>query len=168
MTDANPPKRRTGANGSPPDSVITSGSPGSSGIVIIDRPDLKTVLRNMGEWSFTTFMWVLWVYLFLPIINILLWVFGGHRFYITVVQEAHYQDAIDMFQNTGWFVLIVFLILRGWGLYNYHRFGKRERRKQASPVSMDQMADFFQVTEATVARMRDQQEVVWDGRYEQS
>lgn len=168
MKDADPLKRRTGTSGPTIGSVITNGSSGSSEIVIIDRPDLKTVLRNMGEWSFTTFMWVLWVYLFLPVINILLWVFGGHRFYITVVQEAHYQDAIDMFQNTGWFVLIVFLILRGWGLYNYHRFGKRERRKQASSVSMDQMADFFQVTEATVARMRDQQEVVWEGRYEQS
>ena len=143
-------------------------SPISPPITVIDHPELKSVLRNMSEWSFTTVMWVLWVYLFLPLINLLLWIFGGHRIYITVVEEAHYRDAIQMFQNTGWCVLIIFLILRGWGYYNYHRFGKRERRKATPPVSTGQMADFFHVTEATVIRLRDQKEVVWEGRYESS
>ena len=142
-------------------------SPAST-IRIIDNPDLKTVLRNMGEWSFTTFMWILWVYLFFPLINILLWIFGGHRFYLTVVEEAHYRDVIAMFQNMGGFVLIVFLILRAWGYYNYHRFGKRERRKASLPTSAKQMGELFYLTEAEVVALQHQKEVVWERLYEKS
>lgn len=142
------------------------GPPEDSGIGIIDHPQLKSVLRNMGEWSFTTFMWVLWGYLFLPLVNILLWIFGGHLFYFTVFEEAHYRDAVDMFQKTGWFVLAVFLALRGWGVYNYHRFGKRDRRRSMPPASIGQLADFFNLPEATVARMQNQKEVEWDGYYD--
>lgn len=140
----------------------------ASAIRIIDNPELKTVLRNMGEWSFTTFMWALWIYLFLPLINIILWIFGGHRFYLTVVEEARYRDVIAMFQNMGGFVLIVFLVLRGWGYYNYHRFGKRERRKASNPASAKQMGQFFHLTEDEVVALQHQKEVVWEKPYESS
>ena len=142
--------------------------PSDSGIQLLDHPDLKTVLLNMGEWSFTTFMWAVWIYLFLPLINILLWIFGGHLFYVSVVDEAHYRDAVTMFQNMGIFVLIVFLILRGWGYYNYHRFGKLSRRKAPLPASAEQMAGFFKLTTAEVLALQHQKEVVWEKTYENS
>jgi poly-beta-1,6-N-acetyl-D-glucosamine biosynthesis protein PgaD len=140
----------------------------NAGIAILDFPDLKGALRNMGEWSFTTFMWILWGYLFLPLLNILLWLIGVGHFYATIIVEAHYHDVMAMARQTGWLVIVVFLLLRGWGLYNYYRFGKSERRISVSPASTRQLAEFFGVAEDTVLQLRDQKEVIWEGCYERS
>jgi biofilm PGA synthesis protein PgaD len=140
----------------------------NAGIEIIDYPGLKGALLNMGEWSFTACMWILWGYLFLPLLNILLWLIGIRHFYATIIVEAHYHDVMAMARKTGWLVIVVFLLLRGWGIYNYYRFGKHERRISVSPASTRQLAEFFCVTEDAVIRLRDQKEVVWEGCYERS
>lgn len=137
-------------------------------IEIIDLPQLKGMLRNVGEWSFTTVMWILWAYLFLPLINLIMWAVGGRHLYVTIIEEAHYHDIIGMIQKTGWFVLAIFLIMRGWGYYNYHRFGKRERRRSVPPASTQAMAVFFNLPQAAVERLQGQKEVIWMRRYEQS
>ena len=43
-------------------------------ITIEDNPKLRGRLRTAFEWSFTSFMWALWLYLFLPLVSLVLWV----------------------------------------------------------------------------------------------
>jgi poly-beta-1,6-N-acetyl-D-glucosamine biosynthesis protein PgaD len=135
-------------------------------IEIIDRPQLRSTLRNIGEWSFTTIMWVLWGYFFLPMINLLMWLIGGGQIYAIIIHQAHYRDLIRMIQTTGWFALAIFVVLRGWGYYNYRRYGKRERRRSVPPASVESLAAFFNLSEATTRRLQHQKEIIWEGRYE--
>jgi len=51
-------------------------------IKIIDKPKLKTFLRTITELTFTSVMWGFWIYLFLPLVNVVLWLFGIRYFYI--------------------------------------------------------------------------------------
>lgn len=135
-------------------------------IEIIDHRQLKSFKRNIGEWSFTTLMWAVWIYLFIPLVNIFLWVIGGSHIYTTLIEQATYRQALEMMRNTGIYVIVVFIVLRGWGFYNLHRFGKKDRRKARPPVTIEEMSEFFEMDIDELRRFQDQKEIIWDRRYE--
>ena len=134
-------------------------------IEIIDNPSLRSVLRGIGEWTFTTFMWVLWVYLFFPIIHIILWTLGIAYFYEKVIAHSDYLQLLDLVQNCGLTVLGIFLLLWLWGVYNYRRFGKRNRRFDSTKVAPGEMAEFFDVSVDRVLELQQQKEINWASLY---
>ena len=134
-------------------------------IEIIDNPSLRSVLRRIGEWTFTTVMWVLWVYLFFPIINIIFWAFGIAYFYEKVIAHSDYLQFLDLVQNCGLAVFGIFLLTWFWGVYNYHRFGKRNRRSNCSMADPGEMAEFFDVSVDRVFELRQQKEIKWTSLY---
>lgn len=130
-------------------------------IKIIDKPKLKSLLRNVTELSFTGIMWGLWLYLFLPLLNLVLWLLGIRYFYIEVIENAGYKELINLLSRLGWIILVVFLIMRLWGYYNYRRFGKRDKRKSL-PSNVDkEMAEYFQIPLEQVLDLQLSKEVVW-------
>ena len=134
-------------------------------IKIIDNPKLKSFIRNIGEWSFTTLMWGIWIYLFLPLLNVILWLLGFHLFYIKVIEKGGYIQLLNLLGKMGWAVLLVFGILRLWGYYNYIRFGKKNRRKSVSPTTADQLSEFFNLPRDQVLEMQSKKEVVWPASF---
>jgi biofilm PGA synthesis protein PgaD len=118
-------------------------------------------MRNIGEWSFTTLMWGLWIYLFLPLLNVVLWLLGFHLFYVKVIERGGYIQLLTLLGKMGWAVLLVFGTLRLWGYYNYIRFGKKNRRKSVSPTTADQLSGFFHLPRDQVLEMQSKKEVVW-------
>lgn len=130
-------------------------------IEIIDKPKLKSFLRKITELSFTSLMWGLWLYLFLPLLNLVLWVLGIRYFYVEVFELAGYKGLINILLNAGWVILFVFLILRFWGIYNYHRFGKRERRKGFPPATLEKLAENFQISPEQIQHIQSSKEVIW-------
>jgi poly-beta-1,6-N-acetyl-D-glucosamine biosynthesis protein PgaD len=57
-------------------------------IEIKDLPGIKSFLRNTAELSFTGFVWGIWIYMFLPILNIIMWFLGFSFFYIEVIEKS--------------------------------------------------------------------------------
>jgi biofilm PGA synthesis protein PgaD len=134
-------------------------------IEIIDNPSLRSVLRRIGEWTFTTVMWVLWVYLFFPIIHIILWTLGIAYFYEKVIAQSDYLQLLDLIQNCGLTIFGIFLLLWFWGVYNYRRFGKRNRRSDSTMAAPGEMAEFFDVSVDRVFELRQQKEIKWTSLY---
>jgi biofilm PGA synthesis protein PgaD len=134
-------------------------------IEIIDNPSLRSVLRRIGEWTFTTVMWVLWVYLFFPIIHIILWTLGIAYFYEKVIAQSDYLQLLDLIQNCGLTIFGIFLLLWFWGVYNYRRFGKRNRRFDNTMAAPGEMAEFFDVSVDRVFELRQQKEIKWTSLY---
>ncbi len=134
-------------------------------IEIIDNPSLRSVLRNIGESTFTTVMWALWVYLFFPIINIILWALGITSFYKKVIAHSEYLEFLDLLQNCGLTVFGIFLLLWFWGVYNYRWFGKRNRRFNSTMAAPGEMAEFFDVSVDRVLELRQQKEIKWTSLY---
>ena len=132
-----------------------------SEIEIIDKPNLKNLLRNITELSFTSIMWAVWLYLFLPLLNILIWFLGIRYFYVEVIKLAGYRELLNLLFKAGWVILAVFLILRLWGYYNYRRFGRRERRKSLPPDGREKMVAYFQVPLEKIEDIQSSKELVW-------
>ncbi|RJR19812.1 MAG: poly-beta-1,6-N-acetyl-D-glucosamine biosynthesis protein PgaD [Nitrospiraceae bacterium] len=131
-------------------------------IEIRDNPKLRSFFRNITELTFTGFVWGIWAYLLLPLVNIIMWIVGLRIIERSVVEELGYAEMLDLIGKMGWIILVVFLILRLWGLYNYKRFGKRSRRKSSSPVTTEQLAAHFNIPAEQVVSMRSQKEIVWE------
>jgi poly-beta-1,6-N-acetyl-D-glucosamine biosynthesis protein PgaD len=130
-------------------------------IEIRDNPKLRSFFRNITEMTFTSFVWGIWLYLLLPVVNIIMWILGFKFIMISVIDQVGYIEFIDLMSRMGWIVLTVFLVLRLWGYYNYVRFGKRNRRKESPPVTIEQLAEYYRIPVHKIKTMQSQKEVVW-------
>lgn len=131
-------------------------------IEIRDNPKLRGFFRNITELTFTGLVWGIWVYLLLPLVNIIMWILGLRFIEVSVVEKLGYSDMLVLMSKMGWIVLTVFLILRLWGIYNYKRFGKRSRRRSSPPATIEQLAVHFQIPVEQVEYLRSQKEIVWE------
>jgi poly-beta-1,6-N-acetyl-D-glucosamine biosynthesis protein PgaD len=131
-------------------------------IEIRDNPKMRSFLRSITEMSFTGVVWVIWAYLLLPVINIILWLLGFKYFNIAVFEKLGYREFLELMGKVGWLVVIVFLVMRLWGYYNYVRFGKRTRRKSSPPVTIEQLAVHFQIPVEQIENMQAQKETTWE------
>lgn len=131
-------------------------------IEIRDNPGLRSFFRNIIELTFTGFVWGIWVYLLLPLVNIVMWIAGLRFIETSIIEQLGYKELIDLMSKMGWIVLIVFLILRLWGFYNYRRYGKRTRRKGSLPVTVEHLAARFRIPAEQVKDMQSRKEIVWE------
>lgn len=137
----------------------------TSSIAIENNPGLRSVTRVVFEWSFTAIMWALWVYLFLPMISLVMWAVGLHLFYVHLFEGAALERLADLLGQMGLTVLIVFVILRGWGYYNLYKFGRRDRRRRRPVATRDLLGRQFNLSSAQVLSLQSQKEIVWTGLY---
>jgi biofilm PGA synthesis protein PgaD len=129
-------------------------------IIIEDKPELRGAARTTVEWVFTTLMWALWLYLFLPMLTVVLWIAGMHFIYHTVIEPIFLTQIKEMFLRLGLFVTIVFISLRGWGYYNYYAFGRLNRRKQSAAITPADMARHFGLSEHRLRMLQNEKEIV--------
>ncbi|MCP4748065.1 MAG: poly-beta-1,6-N-acetyl-D-glucosamine biosynthesis protein PgaD [Desulfobacteraceae bacterium] len=134
-------------------------------IHIENNPDLRSFMRNGAEFSFTTAMWVLWIYLFLPLVSLAVWLSGSHYVYIFIFKEATLIKLMQLCINMCWVVVIVFILLRGWGYYNYFVFGKKNRRINHSTLPIAKLASRFSVSEDEARSLKNKKEILWDKLY---
>ncbi len=130
-------------------------------IEIRDNPKLKSISRNITELTFTGFVWGIWMYLLLPIVNVLLWIVGLKFIDTSVIDQVGYKELLGLIGKMGWIVLIVFIVFRLWGFYNYNKFGKKSRRKNAQPVTTEQLGKHFQVPSDAIKALQLQKEISW-------
>ncbi|UCD36489.1 MAG: poly-beta-1,6-N-acetyl-D-glucosamine biosynthesis protein PgaD [Nitrospiraceae bacterium] len=130
-------------------------------IEIRDNPKLRGYFRSITEMTFTGFVWGIWVYMLLPIANVIMWIVGVRFIDAAVIEQLGYKQMIELIAKMGWIVIVVFLVLRLWGYYNYIRFGKKSRRKGSQVVTSEQLATHFQIPSHEVEILQMQKEVTW-------
>jgi poly-beta-1,6-N-acetyl-D-glucosamine biosynthesis protein PgaD len=131
-------------------------------IEIFDNPRLKSFWRQITEGGVTGLMWAGWIYLFLPLVNLVLWYLGIRIFYVRVIQTTGYHEFMELMTRMGWAVVIIFLVLRVWGYYNFFRFGKKNRRTRiTADLQQEKMAAFFQLPPEEIKTLQARKESVW-------
>lgn len=130
-------------------------------IEIRDNPELRSFLRNIAEAGFTGIMWGLWIYLILPVINIVLWILGIRFFHISIIEQAGYREFLNLAGKMGGTVLTVFVVMLLWGYYNYRRFGRHERRKGKVAAGAGQVSAFYKMTAETAKELQLKKEIFW-------
>ena len=108
--------------------------------IIIHRPDLQRP-ANRALWTTVTWLfWVLWIYLWLPLITLIGWYFGVHTGLDQMVERLGYLDFLRALPGYALVIGCGGLTLIGWAYSQYLRFHGRERRSKPTTVTNEQMA----------------------------
>jgi poly-beta-1,6-N-acetyl-D-glucosamine biosynthesis protein PgaD len=146
------------------------GKPGprNSYTKIIDKPELKSPLRNLMEGSVTVFLWAVWVYWMIPLVTIFLWIFGVRMFYRSILSQVNSSELLGILHNGGITILVIVTLNLVWINYNYYMIFKRlgNRRKEGGKCSETKLAEFFNAdpTQVEEAKKKNRLEVTLEGK----
>jgi len=125
--------------------------------MIIDKPELKSILRKTTEGSITFILWVCWSYFIFPLINLFLWLLGIRFFYREVLSNQAYLYLLEVLQKGGFIIFVITLLIIGWIYYNYLLFKKRgERRKGTKVITDKEIAAFYNIDPNTLNKFKRQ------------
>ncbi len=130
--------------------------PGKDTQVIFDRPELQARRHRWVYSTLTLVAWMLWMYLWLPVVTLAAWYLGARTF----IREIVIPDPRTMATLAlGYLIVVVILgvALVVWSRYNLRRFRGRERRHASHPVSDREMQEWFRISPEKMERLR------WEG-----
>ena len=111
--------------------------------LIIERPDLQGWPLVLGSRLITAAMWVLYVYLWLPLLTLLAWAIGIEAAYAQMVALGGYQIAAELWAFFATVILIMGGLLLGWARINFYRFRGPDRRQLPGRTDSARMAADF-------------------------
>lgn len=108
----------------------------------------------------TLLLWGLWVYIFYPLIALILWKFFNIDIFYNYSQEeikALSKSLYLFIFFAGTMILLLVSAFVGWGYYNKKRFEYRgnKRRKQPKAVSSKMMAKSLQVDPRSIEKSKE-------------
>lgn len=118
----------------------------------IYRPDLQGRLRRGLDNTLTVLGWLVWLYLFIPLITLIGWIFGYHRldqFVLSSPRASAYTLVIYMIV-----IALAGATLVLWALYNLVRFRGKERRSHPHNITEDALAAEFHVETSQLWRLQ--------------
>lgn len=117
---------------------------------IIDTPKLQTLRLKYTSTLITLIFWVIWFYLWVPLITLAGWLLQLKFF----EQEMLIVDGLDAFLDVLPVFIAVTLGLTGtlaiWALYNFTRFKGMDRRKALPPVQNSDLLKLWAISEANL------------------
>ena len=128
--------------------------------LIINRPELQSTSQRVIYPIITFVFWMLWIYIWLPLLSLIAWGFGVQLFYDEMILENGFDALIEL---AGIYAMMIFLLaaaLLGWAQYNWVRFKNVERRRAIDLVSTEDMAEYFQVDKEKLIIWRDANRMV--------
>ena len=128
--------------------------------LIIESPDLQELRQRYAFAALTLVFWVVWFYLWTPLVSLVAWLFGLDLLYNEMVLFDGWHALQDLL---GWYALVIVLlafILGSWAWYNLKRFGVRDKRRQAPAVTPSEVAGHFGLPEGDLAAIKSARRVV--------
>ncbi len=129
--------------------------------LIIERPELQPRVQRAIYRTVTAVAWVVWAYLWLPLVTLVAWYFGVRSF----VREIVVPDQMTMLFTAVAYMTVIIVLggsLLVWSQYNLRRFGGTERRQAPEPLGRRELVDWFGISEETFEAMRSAGSVVVD------
>lgn len=111
--------------------------------LIIENPELQTPQQRYAFAAITLLFWILWFYLWIPIISLLAWLFGAERFYRAMIVHSGLDTLLELLGLYSIIILIMGVILSGWAWYNQIRFRGREKRRASPTVTLEETGSFY-------------------------
>jgi len=121
--------------------------------LIIEKPLLAPLPNRMGWGFLTAFFWIVWVYLWMPLITLGIWAlgFGSYGKYFQYIS----QSQIDEMKHLVIVYLSVIAVLSGsllvWARTEFMRFRNVHRRTRPLPATVEELANFAQTAPQTLA-----------------
>jgi biofilm PGA synthesis protein PgaD len=124
--------------------------------MIIENPKLQSKTLRTVWLAVTMFMWLVYVYLWLPLISLLAWWFGYKTFKYHMVTLNGFLGLKSVF--IGYFLVIlgIGILLILWAKLEKFRFRHKKRRTGSRAVSHRAVAKHFNISEALLVSMQDE------------
>ncbi len=119
---------------------------------LIERPDLQSPQQRTLYGVLTFAFWMLWFYLWLPVMALLAWALGVQQAYKYMVVLDGYQQLVRLL---GIYSLVILILGGGlvlWASYSIFRFRGVERRAAHSEITSSALALHFGQPPEQVAR----------------
>jgi biofilm PGA synthesis protein PgaD len=137
----------------------------------IDAPYMLSRRRRLGDAVVTGLMWILYSYLWAPLISLIAWLLGFEFAYDVMVRAGGIHTLKEVLWWYGIVVACIFLVVAAWSITNRRRFGGHDRRQSGTLVSDDELKEFFELDDETLRRMQSARNIgvllSEDGRVEQ-
>jgi len=130
-------------------------------IQIIDKPEAKSALRKLTELAVATVTLSLWLLLLLPVLNAGMWFIGLTSIDTEFINKGVYLVFIQLIEQMGLLILVSFITMRTWGLYNYYRYGHHERRNHKMPESIEKSSHFYCLQPQALMHLETRKEIIW-------
>ncbi len=127
--------------------------------LILNSPSMQTLWQRYSSIIITFAFWVMWFFLWVPVITAIAWYQGIHLAYFEMFEMDGFKAVIADF-----FVFLKIVMLLGgslaiWAGYNFFRFRGKERRKAVKPVSVEDLAVFFEM-DVELLKQRQQEKMI--------
>ncbi|MFQ5488183.1 MAG: poly-beta-1,6-N-acetyl-D-glucosamine biosynthesis protein PgaD [Gammaproteobacteria bacterium] len=123
--------------------------------LIIDTPSLQSLRQRYAYALITLLFWVLWFYLWIPVISLVAWLLSADVFYREMIRLDGLYGLLDLL---GWYGLVIASIAvfySGWALYNQFRFRGKNRRQEQPEVEPLELADAFNIEPALILPLQE-------------
>lgn len=126
---------------------------------VIYLPGLQHRVKRTLYGAITLLAWVIYAYLWLPLVTLLLWVVGVRLSFIELYLQQQRLDAA-LLVTLPLLLLACATLLIGWAEYNRFRFRGHERRLAQSDVRSDEVALALSATPELGAALLDARSAV--------
>jgi len=123
----------------------------SNNPLIIERPHLQRPLDRALWASVTWAFWLLWFYLWLPIITVIGWYFGIATSIDQMVERLGYLEFLRLLPAYALVVTLGGALLIGWSYLQYRRFHGRDRRRATPAADAAELASQLGLPAADLA-----------------
>jgi biofilm PGA synthesis protein PgaD len=128
--------------------------------LIIERPELQSNAQRYGWSSITFIFWMLYIYLWLPLITLVAWWVGAKFFNLHIIQLSGYSGLMEKLGLYAAIILAISAILIGWAKIEHLRFKDKPRRKGSVAVTVAEVAKKYNLQENQLTQLRLEKSVV--------
>ena len=114
----------------------------------INVPELLTRRRRLSDAFVTGLMWVVYTYLWAPLLSLIAWILGFEFAYDVMIRAGGIVGLKRVLVWYGIMLACICIVVTGWSMLNRLRFSGRERRKGAEIVDDSALASAFGVARA--------------------
>lgn len=113
--------------------------------LIIEKPGLAPLPNRIGWGGVTVLFWLVWIYLWLPFITTLAWVFGYRQLFLYFHSAEDFSELAHLAILYGTIITVLGGSLLLWAHVEYRRFRNVNRRERPSAVSVEELAVYVGV-----------------------
>ena len=123
--------------------------------MIIEKPELQTPVERYG-WSTVTFaFWMLYVYLWIPLLTLVAWWVGAKLLNYHMIELNGYKGLIDQLGLYSVIIIMLSITLIGWAEIDRMRFKNQMRRVDHLPLTDREIAMKLNLHEHQLRQLRE-------------
>ena len=123
--------------------------------VLIDSPQLLSRRHRVVDALITGFMWLVYSYLWAPLISLVAWLLGFEFAYDVMVRAGGFETLKEVIWFYSIVVAILFVVVAGWSTINRRRFARHDRRQTIDSVPDAEIAAYFGIRGGQLAALRE-------------